>query len=773
MKHRIMSASAQSKHRATKAVGVKAPRRGAARPPSRRVYSAAPMRGISLEFADVFAASPTKAQRLVYERLALGTRTDMERVADAGELVQWAAAPERGNQRRTLIAAFAQSKAEIVLIHKLCELPKEQIDTFIKEYFQAGGSLAPVARWLQLAGRAMRQKRMGMRARGQRVARAIPHRGFNPFKPIGDLFEKGGDLITKGVDAIGNAVDSLADAVTKAGKSLGQMVNEAASWTVSELTDLVDALVRAGKKVGDILAAAAAKSIDQLKKYVEALLDAGRSVGELMAWAVGQALSSANAVVAKLIALGRSVLDIVKSVLNLGRNALVAALRGVIAAGKTVANVLAAFAGEALSAVQSMIDALLELGRTLREVLVEAAKLAATACRNIVGALLNLGRTLGQLLLEAANALGTTLRVIADALLALGKSMAQLLAAVASQAASVVKALVSALFALGKKLADIVAQAVSQTPAIIKAVLEALVSLGYKVVDILVTVAERTLNAKMLVLEALLRMGYGLGVLAVDICTGIAEAFRKGFFEGLLALGKTPLQILQAVFEVKASIVFLAFGVLLELFGGYRPLTRAERREAEIIFGSSINLDRVKVGFAKLPYDVIDYVNIEIPRAFTTMYLLNFGPGANVNTSTIIHELTHVWQGVQTGPIYMTRALEAQIGAGVKSLLHTGRYSDRAAYRATAEELVAHNGDFSKFNPEEQAQIVEDFWRATRDGATDTLPVKDLRPYARTVFTPLRTTRARAVLRSARAVKHRAKRILARRPARTLQRAAA
>jgi hypothetical protein len=72
---------------------------------------------------------------------------------------------------------------------------------------------------------------------------------------------------------------------------------------------------------------------------------------------------------------------------------------------------------------------------------------------------------------------------------------------------------------------------------------------------------------------------------------------------------------------------------------------------------------------------------------------------------------------------------------------------------------AAHNGDFSKFNPEEQAQIVEDFWRATREGATDTLPVKDLRPYARTVFTPLHTTRARAVVRGARAGMHSANRI--------------
>ena len=92
------------------------------------------------------------------------------------------------------------------------------------------------------------------------------------------------------------------------------------------------------------------------------------------------------------------------------------------------------------------------------------------------------------------------------------------------------------------------------------------------------------------------------------------------------------------------------------------------------------------------------------------MYLLNFGPGARVDMQTIIHELAHVWQGVQEGPLYMTRALEAQIGAGVESLFHTGKYDDSAAYTVTAAALAANGGDLGKFNPEQQASIVEFFW---------------------------------------------------------------
>jgi hypothetical protein len=128
------------------------------------------------------------------------------------------------------------------------------------------------------------------------------------------------------------------------------------------------------------------------------------------------------------------------------------------------------------------------------------------------------------------------------------------------------------------------------------------------------------------------------------------------------------------------------------------------------VYGNVLKLDRVQLGFADLPGDVIRYLNIEMPRAFTTMYLLNFGPGAKVEMQTIIHELAHVWQGVQQGPLYMTRALEAQIGAGVESLFHTGKYDDIEAYRVTAKALEANRGDLSKFNPEQQASIVEFFW---------------------------------------------------------------
>jgi len=154
----------------------------------------------------------------------------------------------------------------------------------------------------------------------------------------------------------------------------------------------------------------------------------------------------------------------------------------------------------------------------------------------------------------------------------------------------------------------------------------------------------------------------------------------------------------------------------------------------------------VQVGFADLPGKILEFVNVELPRAFTTMYLINFGPGAVVDMRTIIHELAHVWQGVQVGPLYMIRALEAQMSARIESLWHTGNFGDdSAAYAVTPEALRAAAGDFGKFNPEQQAIIVEDYWVQTGAGGPfSSLPSVDLlQPYARQVFKPIRAVTSR------------------------------
>jgi len=676
---------------------------------------------ISTDFTNAFVKSPADAERVTVDLLN-ADRPGKDRLADSGELLHFVSASGNLQQRRTLIAGFRKAGADLALVHHMALLPREQTAEFMKDYLDDGGSLETVMQWIAIAGgiergtgdvetspARLKAQSTSLRAgtiRGTPRARNAKMGGFFLFDWAGDVVDDAKKL----GKSIVNAADSLIDSVVKAGKSIAQAIGEAANWTIAQLSDLVEGLIRAGKKVADILAAAATKGLDQLKKFVEAVLAAGRSIGEGLIWAADQALATVNAVVAKLLQLGRTVLQILKAMATAGRVALTAIVRALLAAGKRLADLLAALAAETAATVKAVVDALLAAGQALRSILIEAARLAAAACRGIVDALLDLGRTLTELLREAAAVAGDTLRVILQALLALGKTLTQVLVAAADLAMTLMNAIVQALLAMSKSLAEIVLAVVGEAMAVMKAVFAALIAAGRKLVDILGALADRAVSALRTALEALLAMGATLVDVVKDIVTGVAQAFRRGFFEGLVALGKAPLQLLKAAAETSAAVLLLAFAVVLEMCGGYRKLEDDEVKEARKVFGNAIDLDRVKLGFATLPGDVLRYVNVELPRAFTTMYLLNFGPGAKVKMQTIIHELAHVWQGVQQGPIYMTRALEAQVEAGLDSLFHRGKYDDIAAYRVTEKDLAANGGDLSKFNPEQQASIIELYW---------------------------------------------------------------
>lgn len=729
---------------------------------------------ISADFTGAFTRSAAEAQRLTSELLT-ANRPSRDRFADAGELVNWVSVSGNMTQRRAMIAGFIKSGAEVALIHQMAKLPRAQTAVFMKDYFSQGGKLGPIVLWLSMLGNVIRAARAGNLARAKMPARLLARRvkGARALRTpkwlqdLGDFaedaWEDTKDAVGKAVDVVVDTVGSVVDSVVKAGKSIASAIGEAVNWTLDEVTDLVDALLDAGKQVADVLAAAATKGVEQLKKYVQAVADAGRGIGETLVWAATQVSAVFNPVIAKLVEMGRSVLDIVKSVITMTRTAVGNIIKGLIAAGKTLGNLMVALANETITVMKPFIDALLAAGQTLKNVLIEAAKLAATACKVVLQAMLDLGKALVDLLREVATAVGDTLKVIAQNLLALGKTLTQILVAAAELAATAVKAVISALIALGKKAADMVVAIANQAMAIMKAVFTAMLAAGIKLVEILVGLCGRTLSAIRTAMEAMVAMKISLALLVGNICTGVLAEFRRGFFEGLIALGKAPLELIKAAAEYRVSCALLAFSVILEMFGGYKPLHQVPGalEEAKRLFGTSIKLERVQVGFADLPGDVIRYVNAELPRAFTTMYLLNFGPGAKLDMRTIIHELAHVWQGAQTGPLYMTRALEAQMGAGLKELLQHGKYDDDEAYEVSTTDLTNNGGDLSKFNPEQQAVIVEEFWMgrfsgdmvaknaipANLTGGPAELPVEALLPYVQKVNPKLRLGAAKTATR--------------------------
>jgi hypothetical protein len=316
-------------------------------------------------------------------------------------------------------------------------------------------------------------------------------------------------------------------------------------------------------------------------------------------------------------------------------------------------------------------------------------------------------KTVGDALKAAAKSLGDAIRSVVNwtaaqlrdfviGLLNAGRRVAEILGEALKQGTAALDKFVRALLDAGRRLAEILREAKRFAAAQLKRVVHAAYRAIARVGAILVEFARDTLGTIRMVLEGLLAAGVTLAAAIRAIVIEVAEGFRKGFLQGLIALGKAPGKIMLEALKLGGSIAALAFAALLDLFGGHRPLSAEEKKQARRVFGTKIDLDRVKVAVKSLPADLINAVNGG--RPFTTMYILNFASWKKIEMKTLIHELGHVWQAAQSGPIYMLQALHAQMKHG------------DAAYNVTNDMLRANAGRLEKFNREQQAVIAEEYW---------------------------------------------------------------
>jgi hypothetical protein len=123
-----------------------------------------------------------------------------------------------------------------------------------------------------------------------------------------------------------------------------------------------------------------------------------------------------------------------------------------------------------------------------------------------------------------------------------------------------------------------------------------------------------------------------------------------------------------------------------------------------------------------IPADVIGWFETEFeggPRAFTTMTLINFASWEKVFTDTVMHELTHVWQNFQVGPIYMVEALEAQFS---KAGYNYGFQNTQQGWlngEGAQSALNAAAGNYNSFNREQQAMIIQHYYMRKYGPATN------------------------------------------------------
>lgn len=127
-----------------------------------------------------------------------------------------------------------------------------------------------------------------------------------------------------------------------------------------------------------------------------------------------------------------------------------------------------------------------------------------------------------------------------------------------------------------------------------------------------------------------------------------------------------------------------------------RALSGAERGKAASVFGGSINLDLVRI-------DEAGFIGPSwTKREYTTFHTINGWGG--IADDTLIHELTHVWQYERSGAIYMAQAVHAQLKLGGRGAYDYKGLSGLQAAKNAGRGILS-------FNREQQAQIVQDFYR--------------------------------------------------------------
>lgn len=313
-------------------------------------------------------------------------------------------------------------------------------------------------------------------------------------------------------------------------------------------------------------------------------------------------------------------------------------------------------------------------------------------------------KAVGDLLEDMVDAATDMVATVVDAVKFAGKSMFDVLKSTAQWTMEQMTNLVHGLVEAGRSVREILTAAKRVGLATLRRLVQAVCNVHESVGQLVEWATKQTMDT------------------IVSICTDIPKAFQKEFFHGLLKVGKSAVGILKAAVKVSLTVLAIAFAAFLEIWGGHRGLTTEEREHARKVFGWSIDLDRVKIAVASLPVDVIDFLKSLFDRSgpFTTMYIINFSSWTKVKMGTLIHELTHVWQSVVDGPVYMVEALYSQ---------HFGR-----GYNVTKKDLVAARGDLKNLEREQQAVVVERYWQGRYNNGRWNWRVYE--PFARQVFGP-------------------------------------
>jgi hypothetical protein len=666
------------------------------------------------------------------------------------------------------------SLTNIVIVGKTFDVIKKFTDAIIRAGEAVGDVVAEAVRF----GAALLNDTIkAMMELGQAAATILIAAVTHP----GNL----GTAVVNSLHALGHNISSLLDDVKARGAQFVQSVAEAAAHIATDLADLA--------------AYAARAAVDVAKEIVGGVIAAGQTIGDLIVHLAQEGVGGISKIIQAAFDLGQSLIDVTRGLIGVTGNLLVQSVKAILALGKSLADFLRAAMSDTVELAERLIAAAVQAGQAAVSVLAtaleqgtivlqravhavfgqlgplgeavdwimqQAANVQQLAWNTVIQAIGAAGRGITEILdwtrrksdqalsaaiasLDAAGAALTTIvgwaRAAGDAVMQLagkalfhaGRTVAEVLIWVDKDVLTGVGAFIKGMLAAGAAVADLAFWAASRAIEITKEVIGELIAAGATLAQLVADTLAHPGDALPNLMRAFLALGKTLKEVVQSALVQPSEDAARKALAALKQIGQSALDVLKAAFEIGGSAVMLAFALILEWFpGDYRPLSTEERAQAELVFGHAPQLDQVRIAVKSLPDDLIEAINGG--RALTAMYVLNFPPGTkNPDLPTLIHELTHVWQGVQIGPLYMINALEAQLSkAGYNYGFVNGTNGGPGWENGQGGEQALNNakGNFGAFNAEQQAMIIQHYY-VRRYVKSPPLDFTAWQPYANLVHT--------------------------------------
>jgi phage-related protein len=606
------------------------------------------------------------------------------------------------------------------------------------------------------------------------------------------------------LDAARDAAASVLEAVVDAALAIGETVLDLMAWAATQVAEaarrVLDTMLRAGLRLIDVFASLAQATVSVMRKAVQAAFDLGRTFAGLVAELYDLATDVLADVIRAAIALGRTVVEFIGAVLEFTYAGAVKLMRAAMDAGIAVAELLGNVVAAGYFALRKIVNGILDAAGPLGDVLqwaLDAAEdmvsevwhdtllairyaqekitgaldWAVEKGREALGALLFAWESIGERLSDAYRHLAALARRVGDrvwdflgwATFVLENSVDYLLNFLENDFIEGIAKVAEGLLRAGHALADLMVSIADESAQLVLEVVRGALRAGAVIGDLLI----ETLRQPDAFLDHVAAAIEALGNTIGDMFRAVqarGAAMIDALTLSLRRLGRSAQLILQGAAEIGGGLLGAVIAVLLSTLPSFRPLVAVERADAALVFGDTIDLDRVFISAEGPGNDVLFWVQDTLTgnpdsRAFVGLNLINFDidDGIEIDDAgtiglerwTFIHEMTHVWQGVTEGPVYIAHAIglmpqgNAAYNYGYADGANVTLISD---HKTPATQLVFANadgtllgagaetalqnggGDITAFNVEQQGQIVM-HWFARAHLSVPPMPTADWDPY--------------------------------------------